>query len=101
MHSSLKELTAAPKNQYLIGANWQPLPRFNIDVELKGVGGLYVANEVERQNYALLNLGFTYNVTSYIDLFGHFDNLTDADYMINNGYKMPGITCMGGFKLKF
>ena len=101
MYSSLKELTAAPKNQYLIGANWQPLPRFNIDVELKGVGGLYVANEVERQNYALLNLGFTYNVTSYIDLFGHFDNLTDADYMINNGYKMPGITCMGGFKLKF
>lgn len=101
MYSSLKELTAAPKNQYLIGANWQPLPRFNIDVELKGVGGLYVANEVARQNYALLNLGFTYNVTSYIDLFGHFDNLTDADYMINNGYKMPGITCMGGFKLKF
>lgn len=100
MYSSLKELTAAPKNQYLIGANWQPLPRFNIDVELKGVAGLYVANEVERQNYALLNLGFTYNVTSYIDLFSHFDNLTDADYMINNGYKMPGITCMGGFKLK-
>lgn len=100
MYSSLKELTAAPKNQYLIGANWQPLPRFNIDVELKGVGGLYVANEVARQNYALLNLGFTYNVTSYIDLFGHFDNLTDADYMINNGYKMPGITCLGGFKLK-
>ena len=57
MYSSLKELTAAPKNQYLIGANWQPLPRFNIDVELKGVGGLY-------------------------------------------GYKMPGITCLGGFKLK-
>lgn len=100
MHSSLKGLTAAPKNQYLIGANWQPLPRFNIDVELKGVGGLYVANEVERQNYALLNLGFTYYVTSYIDLFGHFDNLTNADYMINNGYKMPGITCLGGFKLK-
>lgn len=100
MYSSLKELTAAPKNQYLIGANWQPLPRFNIDVELKGVGGLYVANEVARENYALLNLGFTYNVTSYIDLFGHFDNLTDADYMINNGYKMPGITCLGGLKLK-
>lgn len=100
MYSSLKELTAAPKNQYLIGANWQPLPRFNIDVELKGVGGLYVANEVARENYALLNLGFTYNVTSYIDLFAHLDNLTDADYMINNGYKMPGITCMGGFKLK-
>ena len=100
MYSSLKELTAAPKNQYLIGANWQPLPRFNINVELKGVGGLYVANEVARENYALLNLGFTYNVTSYIDLFGHFDNLTDADYMINNGYKMPGITCLGGLKLK-
>lgn len=100
MYSSLKELTAAPKNQYLIGANWQPLPRFNIDAELKGVGALYVANEVARQNYTLLNLGFTYNVTSHIDLSAHFDNLTDADYMINNGYKMPGITCMGGFKLK-
>lgn len=101
MHTSLKNLTGAPKNQYLVEANWQALPQFNINAELKGVGGLYVADDVAHQNYALLNIGLTYSATSYVDFFAHFDNLTNTNYMINDGYKMPGVTCMGGFNLKF
>ncbi len=31
--------------------------------------------------------------------FAHLDNITDAKYMINNGYEMPGFNVMGGIKI--
>lgn len=101
MHTTLAGLTAAPKNQYYIGIDWQAMPKFTVNAELRGVGGLYVANNVEHQNYALLNLRLTYKPARFIDLFANLDNLTNAKYMINNGYEMPGMTCMGGVKLRF
>lgn len=101
MHTTLAGLTAAPKNQYYIGIDWQAMPKFTVNAELRGVGGLYVANNVEHQNYALLNLRLTYKPARFIDLFVNLDNLTNAKYMINNGYEMPGMTCMGGVKLRF
>lgn len=101
MHTSLAGLIAAPKNQYYIGIDWQAMSKFTVNAELRGVGGLYVANNVEHQNYALLNLRLTYKPARFIDLFANLDNLTNAKYMINNGYEMPGMTCMGGVKLRF
>lgn len=101
MHTSLEGLTAAPKNQYYIGIDWQAMSKFMVNAELRGVGGLYVANNVEHQNYALLNLRLTYKPARFIDLFANLDNITNAKYMINNGYEMPGMTCMGGVKLRF
>lgn len=101
MHTTLAGLTAAPKNQYYIGIDWQAMPKFTVNAELRGIGGLYVANNVEHQNYALLNLRLTYKPARFIDLFANLDNLTNAKYMINNGYEMPGMTCMGGVKLRF
>ena len=101
MHTLLNGLTAAPKNQYYIGVGYEVLPQFTVDAELKGVGGLYVADGVEHQNYALLNMRLVYKPARFIELFVNLDNLTDARYMINNGYEMPGFTAMGGFKLKF
>jgi iron complex outermembrane receptor protein len=101
MHTSLDNLTAAPKNQYFIGAAWRAIPKLLIDVQLRGIGGLYVGTDVENQNYALLNLKATYTPLTWLDLFATIDNLTDTKYIINRGYEMPGITAMVGFKLKF
>lgn len=101
MHTTLSNLTAAPKNQYFIGAAWRAIPKLLIDVQLRGVGGLYVGTDVENQNYALLNLKATYSPLTWLDVFATIDNLTDTKYVINRGYEMPGITAMGGFKLKF
>ncbi len=100
MHTSLSNLTAAPKNQYFLGIGWQALRQFAVDAELKGIGGLYVADDVAHQNYALLGLRFTYQPLRQLDIFAHFDNLTDAKYMINNGYQMPGFNVMGGIKIR-
>ncbi len=100
MHTTLANLTAAPKNQYFLGIGWQALKQFTVDAELKGIGGLYVADGVAHQNYALLGLRLTYRPIRQLDIFAHFDNLTDAKYMINNGYQMPGFNVMGGVKVK-
>ncbi len=101
MHTSLDGLTAAPKNQYFLGVDYDVLPQLTVNAELTGVGGLYVADGVEHQNYALLNMRLTYKPIKYVDIFVNLDNVTDASYMINNGYRMPGFTVMGGFKVKF
>jgi iron complex outermembrane receptor protein len=101
MHTSLDNLTAAPKNQYFIGAAWQAVPKLLIDIQLRGVGGLYVGTDIENQNYALLNLKATYSPLTWLDVFATIDNITNTRYTINRRYEMPGITAMGGFKLKF
>ncbi len=100
LHTSLSALTAAPKNQYFLGIGWQALRQLSVDAELKGVGGLYVNDNVERQNYALLGLHLTYKPVSCLDIFAHFDNITDAKYQINYGYQMPGFTVTGGVKVR-
>ena len=100
MHTSLSNLTAAPKNQYFLGIGWQALRQLSVDAELKGVGGLYVADNVERQNYALLGLRLTYKPVKFLDIFAHVDNIANAKYQINYGYGMPGFTAMGGVKVR-
>ena len=100
MHTSLSNLTAAPKNQYFLGIGWQALKWLSVDAELKGVGGLYVADNVERQNYALLGLRLTYKPVKFLDIFAHVDNIANAKYQINYGYGMPGFTAMGGVKVR-
>ncbi len=101
MHTSLPNLTAAPKNQYFFSVAWKALPTLLIDAQLRGVGDLYVAETVANQNYTLLDVKCTYNALRYLDLFVTLNNITDANYVINRGYEMPGFTAMGGFKLHF
>ncbi len=35
----------------------------------------------------------------YLNLFVELNNVTDARYVINRGYDMPGFNAMGGFKV--
>lgn len=99
MYTSLDNLTAAPKNQYYLGLGWDAFPKARIDASLKGVGGLYVSDDIRHQNYAVLDLKLSYQVIRPLQLFMNLDNVTDARYMINRGYNMPGFTVMGGFRL--
>lgn len=98
LHTSLDNLTGAPKNQYYIGVGWDAFKGFHADVELKGIGGLYVADDVKNQNYATVNLRMSYQIVKPLQVFVNIDNLTDAQYVINKGYPMPGVNAMFGFK---
>lgn len=99
LHTSLDNLTGAPRNQYYLGLGFKPLKGLNIDAELKGVEGLYVSDDIKLQNYATLNLRISYQLIRQLQLFINIDNITDTRYTINRGYQMPGITALGGFKL--
>ncbi|MBD5225302.1 MAG: TonB-dependent receptor [Bacteroidales bacterium] len=99
LHTSLKNLTGAPKNQYYLGIGWDAFRNFHADAELKGIGDLYVADDIQNQNYATVNLRLSYMIIKQLQLFVNLDNITDARYTINRGYEMPGFTVMGGFKL--
>lgn len=100
LYTSLKDLTGAPRHQYFIGADWRVCRSLTLNGALKGVGHLYVHPTVATQSYATLDVKATVAVLKYLDLFISLDNITDARYMINRGYPMPGFTAMGGFKLK-
>lgn len=101
LHTSLHNLTAAPKNQYYLGVGWDAFKRFHVDAELKGAGGLYVADDVSNQNYTTVNMRLSYRPHHLLTLTLDLDNITDTRYTINRGYEMPGFTLIGGFKLTF
>lgn len=101
LHTSLNNLTGAPKNQYYLGGELTLWDRLKIAADLKGTGSLYVADDVKHQNYALLNMKLTYRVCRYADIFTRLENITDARYTINRGYEMPGFTALGGIKVSF
>ncbi len=100
LHTSLKNLVGAPKNQYYLGVEWKPWQFLNIAADLKGIGGLYVAENIKHQNYALLNLKVTGDICKNLSVFTRLENITDARYTINRGYEMPGFTAMGGLKVR-
>lgn len=101
LHTSLTDLTEAPKHQYYLGVNWQALPELRVDVSLQGVAGLYVHESMPHENYALLNLRLSYDLLDWMKLFINMENLTDTRYTIIYGYEMPGITATGGFRVHF
>jgi len=101
LYTSLDDLVGAPKNQYYLGAELTLWKKLNIAADLKGVGGLYVADGIKNQNYVLLNLKLNYEICRYVAIFTRLENITDAHYVINRGYDMPGFTAMGGVKVSF
>ena len=100
LHTSLKNLTGAPRHQYCLTAGWDPVKGLHADMTLKGVEGLYVAEGIKRQSYATLDLRLAYRVIRQLQLFVNLDNITNARYIVNRGYPMPGFTAMGGFNFE-
>lgn len=99
LHTSLINLTGAPRTMYYLGADWQISRRFTVSADMKGVGSLYVADKIKRQSYAVVNMRGEAQVCRQLQLFVRLENITDARYMINEGYPMPGFTAFGGFRL--
>lgn len=100
LDTSLDNLTGAPEHQYFLGVDWQIIKSLNVSAELKGVGGLFVSDDMKRQNYALLNIRGEYTFNRYISIFLRLNNITDTRYVINRGYEMPGFNVLGGFQLR-
>ena len=99
LHTSLSNLTGAPRHQYYIGADWRIIPQVSVGADLKGVARLFVAQGEPLRSFAVLNLHAAWDICRYVQIFTRLENLTDARYTINRGYPMPGFTAMGGLRL--
>ena len=107
LHTSLDNLAAAPEHQFFAAATWQPLSRLAIDATFKSISGLYVSPTANNENYMLLGAKVSYTLLEEVkrieslQLFVTLDNITNCDYTINEGYKMPGFNTFGGIKIQF
>lgn len=101
LHSSLRNLTCAPRHQYYIGADWTPIKKLQLSAMLNGVARMLADVDMPLQSYATLAFNSVCHMTDNIALTLALENITCARYTIVPGYEMPGITAMGGIKLKF
>lgn len=101
LHTSLDNLTGAPRHQYFLALDLMPHPKWEIHPQMKGVNSLFVSQDTHLQNYLLLGLKASYNPAKWLQLFLTADNLTNTEYCIMKGYEMPGISAQGGFRLSF
>lgn len=99
LHSSLKELTGAPRHQYSLTSAIGPFSGFAANVTLKGVSGLFVASDYPIQDFATLDVRLTYSICRQLKIMLDLDNITNTRYQVTYGYPLPGFTAMGGFTL--
>jgi vitamin B12 transporter len=60
-----------------------------------------VFERIELDDYFIINLAASYNITSLIRLNFRIENLLDTDYAEVFGYSTPGISVYGGIKFLF
>lgn len=100
LHTSLTDLTGAPRHQYFAALEWIAAKRVSIDACVTGAAHLYVAPDVPRQSYATVNIKVRWQLLRHLSLSLRADNITDAHYVINKGYTMPGICIFGGISVQ-
>lgn len=99
LHTSLSNLTGAPRHQYFLGFDYVPFRGLQVSADLKGVCDLFVDESISPQTYALVNVRVAVDVCRNLQVFARMENITNTKYVINRGYDMPGATFMGGFRL--
>ncbi|MCC8072022.1 MAG: TonB-dependent receptor [Bacteroidales bacterium] len=101
LHTTLSNLTGAPRNQWFLGASLIPIKGLSIDTSVRYVGSLFVSEGLDRETYAIWDLGVRYRCLSWLELLANLNNLTDARYEIQRGYRMPGFNYSFGLRLSF
>jgi len=116
LKSDPADLPYAPEWSASFGANYRFLKDFQISVDAVFVDDQFVysrgrsttaINTEKVDSYCVLSAKLTYDLVMpwyrnvRAQLFVAGENLTDASYEQKKGYPMPGITGMGGIKLRF
>lgn len=115
LDSSPEDLPYAPEWTASFGLNYRFLRDFQLSIDGIYVDEHFVTSRARRvgtlnvdkvDSAFVLNGKLTYDFVipcprMNVQLFAAAENLTDADYEQKRGYPMPGISGMGGFKLRF
>ena len=104
-HSFLRmknKVVAAPEYTGFVGANCN-YGKLALMAGLQYVNNLYTAvDKTEKtENFCLLNVSGSYQLTKNLNLWLRGENLLGQEYEINAGYPMPKATVMGGVKVSF
>ncbi len=101
-------LIRRPKNKIGFDLNYHFINKGNVNL-----GVIYVEKRddfdfstspprrVKLDQYTLVNLAASYDITKNFQLFGRVENLLDKEYEEVKGYGIPGLSFFGGIKLSF
>lgn len=103
--------TRRPEHEALLRLGYlMPNDRTRLNLEVQHVAGLFDsdftaaslgANVVELQDYTLVNVGFSHEVTDDIQVYGRIHNVTDESYEELDGYSTQGRTAFFGVTANF
>jgi vitamin B12 transporter len=103
-----RNLLRRAKNKFGFDVNYRFIGKGNVNLGLVYVGkrddndySTWPAKRVELDDYVLVNLAASYDITKNIQIFGRAENLLDEDYEEVKGFGMPEISAYAGVKLLF
>jgi len=106
--STGEELLRRADNKVTFDIGYDVLENWQVNLQIVYVGerddmdfSTWPASRVELDDYALVNLASSYQVTEHTELFGRIENLFDEDYQEVKGFGTPGIGAYGGVKVSF
>ncbi len=101
-----KRLVRRPEHQASFSLNWELPKSVNITLSLLYIGerddtwydSSWTKHEETMDPYCKLDLYASYWITSFLQVFGRIENLTDERYQAVVGYKSPERSYYGGVK---
>ena len=102
-----ENLLRRPKRKFTANINYTFNEKGNINMGVIYVGKrddndpVSWGTRVELDSYTLANCGISYNVTSFLELFGRIENLANREYEEVKGYGTAGRSYYGGLKATF
>jgi len=101
-------LIRRPKNKIGFDLNYHFINKGNVNLGVIYVGkrddkdfSISPPRRVILDQYTLVNLAASYDISKNFQLFGRVENLLDKDYEEVKGYGTPGLSIFGGMKLSF
>jgi len=100
-----KNLIRVPQNKISLNINYF-FSKTNVNLEILNVGSREdkdystgIPERVKLNPYTLVNLAASYQLVSYLSLYGRVENLLNTEYEEVLYYGTPGLSLYGGLRL--
>ena len=104
------ELLRRPRNKVSFDGSYRFLKNAHVNLGMVYTGArfdtvydpaTFASTRVKMDEYLLVNLAASYDISQSIRIFGRVDNLFDRNYEEVSGYGTAGISAFGGIKVSF
>ncbi|MEL0630194.1 TonB-dependent receptor plug domain-containing protein [Psychromonas aquatilis] len=95
-----KELIRRPKHSATLNNNYQVNNKLNTNLGINYVGERYDYGYVELDDYTLVNLGVSYQLTEHFSIHGRVENVLDKDYVVITDYGVDPFSAYIGVTFK-